>query len=172
MEQNIALYENLALIFGVAAGVFLIASIVLCIAFDVKNVISKQLGLTEKQALKRMQKDAEAAEKTTKKQASRVRQLVSGAVPTGSTKDKTHDDADSETMQLDADSETTQLDADAETTALHASEDMGWGESGDTVVLHEEAETGVLSANIDAYTYKQFMLVKHIMLIHTDEIIG
>ena len=240
MEQSIALYENLTVIFGIAAIVLLIVSIVLYFTFDMKSVISKRLGLTERQALKRMQADAEAAEKATKKQAYRVRQIVSGIASTRDIAKKKHHDAaaekkpdnnlaaleaeqenerlmqeamaatasknasyagafldaettqlsgdsettqlsaDTETMQLSADSETTQLSADTETTQLHAdsetsrlyaSDDMEWEESKDTVVLHEEAMTGVLSSNA-AVPNKQFMLVRHIMLIHTDEVIA
>lgn len=266
MEQSIALYENVAVIFGIAAVVFLIVSLVLYFKFDMKSIISKRLGLSEKRALKRMQADAEAAEQAAKKRVQGAANISSGAAPTGDVRQKqSHSDAgqkkresilatlaaeqenerlmqmamaasaskntgyaggvgdsettqlglDSETSKLDLDSETMQLGLDIETTSLvedegtiklsgddettrlytsdevskrpysgsqngswqqrqltDAPDGMELEESGDTVVLHEEAETAVLSQNAPSYSNKQFMLIRHIMLIHTDEVIA
>lgn len=223
MERNIILYENLTLIFGIASAVFLIISIALYFIYDMKNVISRRLGLTEKQALRRMQANAEAAEKATKKRVRRVREMMSvtesnrndaegkqrdiaptkksdsilaaldaeqenewlmrEAMAAAASKnasyagvsvdaETTQLSADTETTQLSADMETTQLHADAETSQLYVSDDIEWEESPDTTVLHEEAETGVLSSNAAVQTNKQFMLIRHIMLIHTDEVIA
>lgn len=245
MEQGIALYENLTVISGIVAAVFLVVSVILYFAFDIKSIISKRLGLTEKKELKRMQADAEAAEKAARKRVQGARAVASGSARStrhshGAEKPHNVEDvhstevrkkpesilatlaaeqenermmqeamaatmsknagysgdlADSETTKLDTDSETTKLDIDSETTQLgfddetsrlvdssigswqqrqftDAPDGIELGESGDTVVLHEEAETAVLSQNADAYPHGQFMLVRHIMLIHTDEVIA
>ena len=230
MEQSIALYENLTVISGIVAAVFLVVSVILYFAFDIKSIICKRLGLTEKKELKRMQADAEAAEKATRKRVQGARAVASGLTrPTrpshGAQKPESiletlaaeqenermmqeaiaatisknagysGDLADSETTKLCTDSETTKLNMDSETTQLgfddetsrlgdsftgswqqrqstDAPDGIELAESGDTVVLHEEAETAVLSPNTDACSHGQFMLVRHIMLIHTDEAIA
>ncbi|MDE5966467.1 MAG: hypothetical protein K2G89_06505, partial [Lachnospiraceae bacterium] len=49
----------------------------------------------------------------------------------------------------------------------------GWEpvETGDTTVLNENPATAVLSVNNPTIKNTQFMLIRHIMLIHTEEII-
>ncbi|MDE5967399.1 MAG: hypothetical protein K2G89_11275, partial [Lachnospiraceae bacterium] len=67
METNISLYQNLTIIFGIAGGIMLVLSIALFIIYDMKHIIGKTLGLSEKQAIKRMNTRAKAEEKARKK---------------------------------------------------------------------------------------------------------
>lgn len=177
METSISLYENLTLIFGIAGVVMLVVSFALYIAFDIRQIISKRLGLTEKKALRQMQMDAKAAERKPKPM-----RKTHGAAKTASEQenekvsDKT---SQSEKMETGAKISGNQDDAtmkleqmpDSDMQFSAAPDGLELEETANTIVLNEEQETAVLSGGSPEVKNMQFMLVKHIMLIHTDEVI-
>lgn len=202
METNISLYQNLTLIFGIAGGIMLVLSIALFIIYDMKHVIGKTLGLSEKQAIKRMNTRAKAEEKAWKKKKTLAAEgggidkaavgssgsdAASGRSAASGQEDEATDvlavepgTEDGATDVLAVETET----EDGATDVLAVSEKgvsdrtftdapEGWEpiETGDTTVLNENPATAVLSVNNPTIKNTQFMLIRHIMLIHTEEII-
>ena len=220
MEHNLLFYERLTQIFGIAGVIFLIAAVVLFFVFDIKGIISKLLGLTQKQALKKMHDEAKATEKAAKKVQELKKKGVGSSVRRGQTAETAvpssrvpgQDDEttilpsgvpgqDDETTILSTgvpgqDDETTILPSgvpgqDDETTILstgvsaqddetevlrqvpekkftEAPEGFRSEEIGNTGVLNDDAVTTVLNENT---TTAGFTMVRHIMMIHTDEVI-
>lgn len=238
METNISLYQNLTIIFGIAGGIMLVLSIVLFIIFDMKHIIGKTLGLSEKQAIKRMNLRAKAEEKARKKKRAlaaeggrddKTAAVSNGTDGVGGRKQERPDvpiaeakaagaavnmptagpEAEDEATDVlaaepgaedeatdvlaaepGAEDEATDVLAakpgaeDEATDVLAVSEKgisgraftdapAGWEpiETGDTTVLNENPATAVLSANHPTIKNTQFMLIRHIMLLHTEEII-
>ncbi len=202
METSISLYENLTLIFGIAGGVMLVLSVVLFFVYNMKNVISKALGVTEKQELKKIKARAKATEKASRKKAPVMLRKVkreqepgqdeaTDILPSGDTgQDEATDILPSgDTGQDEAtdilpfgdtgqDEPTDILSAglpgrDGPENKVFTAAPEGFEpvESGDTMVLNENPETEVLSGNSVSVGNRQFMLIRHIMLVHTDEAI-
>ncbi len=67
MEHNIILYDRLTVVFGIAAVIFLIVTVIFYIVYGIKAIIRKRLGLTQKQELRRMQRQAEEAQEASHK---------------------------------------------------------------------------------------------------------
>lgn len=220
MEHNIILYDRLTVVFGIAAVIFLIVTVIFYIVYGIKAIIRKRLGLTQKQELRRMQRQAEEAQEASHKKLhgqmfmseekpltrSRHRETSyqredEKTVRTESILETLEHEQemvrkkkeerlayayDNETIILGDGGTTDVPEADTQTEMLGtdgATDVLGDAASADSIYLEETAPTSVLDTSKGIHQPheglsdgealpEQFTLFKHIMMIHTDELIA
>ncbi len=182
-EAGIQLYHNLTVICGTAGAVMLILTIILFIVFDMKQVISRMLGLTEKKAIKEMEANTSFTSQLNVKYNKKMKNKV--FTPTGSLKANM---TPAERM-LNQQSKSNIPVITPPPTEYGATEQISPGrqeqnvqasgdnvpvslenETPDTTVLSDNGATTVLSGSGEPVDYT-FMVVRQMMLIHTDEIV-
>lgn len=172
-------YQLISRIGYVAAGLFLLAAIILFFVFNIRKIICDLSGITERHAVNRIREKSNTKSDKLTSSSAKIRQLsiTNKIVTNGLHKDMTSSTSteSDDTVVLETIDDTEILNTE-ETTLLN---DIT--ESSDTVVLAQNAITEELSGKMNPYYQKtaedrtskagKFTILESIVIIHSDIVI-
>lgn len=145
MGLTIIFYDRLTIVFGVAAIVFLVATVILYVVYGMKAIIRKRLGLTQKQALRRMRRQAEEAEQASHKKLHGL-MFTEAERPHTRSRHREVTGHKEETAPVRAESILETLEREQEMARKKKEDRLAYAYDSETVVLGADVQTVMLGA--------------------------